>query len=779
MNKSNNDIDLIGFVFFIEATLLYIIDNNGNICLINGSKNQIKQFHEKEYYKLKHLYFIKKDNRNYFLYDMNKNTAFSSEISSNFFKRFAIVKFIVLDEIILNKNPKIELNNSTEKIYYINSKIQYFTILKDDESLYFSQSFKLIINNNSKYFYAFLYKEQINLVHCSLQDENINDSKCYELLFLSKDKNNLPDKVIVSDYEIKEYDTFNCTNRIRFIIMNVKKDNAIYQYDSDLSSFEVIYLINENKTIIKYGIFDINSFNEKVLIDYINIFDIDISLFVYNFWEDYDKKKMDDKNYNIKYYNRKYNNDLYGKDLNKKLRNKKYLMTSLYKKESLDNINTFNYIKNLCFFGFFEYLFNKDIFNGNIRKFFILLDNLDSNGYGYYNKIRILSGFFSICLEHDTIPTLINITKLDNENPYTLAIEFQKMIISNMKENSNIFYPILQINSKILKILPDNLWDYLWEKIKSKINIKKTENFAYTISLENINDMKRHLLTLEEDFFFIINEVNDLDFYGMYSEYSKLTTINQYLLYNDINSITNYDEKKDYAFSMNMIFGHERIGHGKEGLCNPGRKAPNICFNKNFQRWSIYTEQGNLKIGESGKLFESFISKPILIETMKNVKKFGKFLDYKYFIGDFKEINEEAIKRFKETEYYYKAKIEIIKFSIVIIIIYLFIVLLLYDKVLSNIKNYIIIIIIIIITLIVIILFIKSFKEYKEPYKYDHLFDKIHEDKEENIKYIYPDDYPMESETFIGRNFPFLQINKNQIRKKLKKYVIISKFHKF
>ena len=135
-------------------------------------------------------------------------------------------------------------------------------------------------------------------------------------------------------------------------------------------------------------------------------------------------------------------------------------MTSLYKKESLDNINTFNYIKNLCFFGFFEYLFNKDIFNGNIRKFFILLDNLDSNGYGYYNKIRILSGFFSICLEHE--------------------------------ENSNIFYPILQINSKILKILPDNLWDYLWEKIKSKINIKKTENYAYTISLENINGIKYH-----------------------------------------------------------------------------------------------------------------------------------------------------------------------------------------------------------------------------------------------------------------------------------------------
>ena len=41
---------------------------------------------------------------------------------------------------------------------------------------------------------------------------------------------------------------------------------------------------------------------------------------------------------------------------------------------------------------------------------------------------------------------------------------------------------------------------------------------------------------------------------------------------------------------------------------------------------------------------------------------------------------------------------------------------------------------------------------------------------EDEPKFIFPDDYPMESDTFLGRNFPFLEFRKNKIRKKLQKY---------
>ena len=776
MNKSDKDFDIIGFVFFIEATVLYIIDSCGHICLINGTKDQIKHFREKEYYKIQHLYFLNKDIRNYYIYDMKQETTFNDEIS-DFLKNFSIIKFIILDKLdekILKKNPKVELDNSINKIYHINSKIQYFTILKKDNTSYFSQSFKLIINNKTKSFYTFLYKEQVNIIHCCLKDENINENKSYELLFLSKDKSNLPDNVIVSNYKIKEYDIFKCTNRKRFNIMNVKEDKSIYKYNSDLSSFEVIYLINENKQTIKYGTFDINSFNEILLKDY--ILDIDILLFVNNFWNDYDPNNIYNENYNRNYYKIKYNKYKLSKNYNDQLlRKKENLLLFLYKKESLDNEHNFICFRNYCFFIFFEYLFKKDIFLHGINHFFLILQN--SSGYSYYNKIRILSGFVTICLEHDVFPTLIDIKGLDNDNPYALAIELQKKIILNMRENSNIFYPLLQMNSKVLKILPDNLWECLMEKIKLIFNKKKIENYAYTISLEDINEMKSHLLSLEEDFFFIIQGVNELDFFGMYSRYSKLTTINQYLLYSDINSITSYEKKKDYAFSINIIFSHERLGHAKENSCNPQRNSPKICFNKDFQRATIYSDVEESKVGESGRLFESFISNKILIKTMKDVKKFGNYLDYKYFIGDFKEINKEAVIRFKETKDYLDAKNEINKFLVGVIIIYLSFVSLIYTKELFSINIYKFIIIIL--TLILIIVIIHSLREYKEPYKYDHLFDKTHDDKENKIRYIFPDDYPMESESFLGRYFPFLQIKKNKIRKKMQKYLRLSKFHLF
>jgi hypothetical protein len=223
---------------------------------------------------------------------------------------------------------------------------------------------------------------------------------------------------------------------------------------------------------------------------------------------------------------------------------------------------------------------------------------------------------------------------------------------------------------------------------------------------------------------------------------------------------------------MNIIFNHERLGHA----CNPQINSPNICFNIKFQRTTIYSDEGNKKIDESGILLESFISNKILIKTLKDVKKFGKYLDYNYFIGDFKEINEEAINRFKETKDYFEVKYEITQFIVGIIIIYLSFVSLLYTKELLSINIYQFIIIIL--TLILLLLIIHSFKEYKEPYKYDHLFDIIDEGKEQ-IRYIFPDDYPIESESFLGRHFPFLQIKKNKIRKKMQNYLMLSKFHKF
>ena len=69
-----NSIDK-GFIFFIEATLLYIINSKGDICLINVEEEEIREYKTEEYYSFKNLIFIKiDDNTNYKIYDIGKNT---------------------------------------------------------------------------------------------------------------------------------------------------------------------------------------------------------------------------------------------------------------------------------------------------------------------------------------------------------------------------------------------------------------------------------------------------------------------------------------------------------------------------------------------------------------------------------------------------------------------------------------------------------------------------------------------------------------------------------
>ena len=75
-----------------------------------------------------------------------------------------------------------------------------------------------------------------------------------------------------------------------------------------------------------------------------------------------------------------------------------------------------------------------------------------------------------------------------------------------------------------------------------------------------------------------------------------------------------------------------------------------------------------------------------------------------------------------------------------------------------------------------IIYFINDYRIYLNPISDNEIYydiinkKKIKEEKEERFL-IFPDDYPFESETFLGRHFPFLEFRKNKIRKKLRKYI--------
>ena len=466
-----------------------------------------------------------------------------------------------------------------------------------------------------------------------------------------------------------------------------------------------------------------------------------------------------------------------------KLKTKSNIYICNYNKKSLDNQQAFSFFRNYYLFLYFDYLKSESIWH-RYKVYLDLVDKIDNLNYSNYNKIRILTEFIINALDFGQISILINILELEKEDPYFLAIKMQKEIISNITETSNIFYPIIQFNSKILKLLPsDNILDISKETIKSLIINNKKDEFAYTISLENIEDIKSHLISLEEDFFFIFAEHNNLNLNGKYSVCTKITTINQYVLCKDIGNIITIEEKKNYAFSISLVFSHERMGHGKENNSNPEFETPCIYFNKDFQKDYIYNNQYNYKSGESGRMFENFISSKCLVRLMKKKKQFGKFLDSKFFIGDFKDINDKAISEFKKTDAYYwaKCKMELILFleAFCFLVFSLYLLFRINTMEISLNIGLIILILFSVVIYIFIRLINKDYRKCKEPYNYNELFyypDTINSDGDEDLenRLIYPDDYPFESETFLGRYFPFLQFKENKIRRKLRQYLMLS-----
>ena len=45
-----------------------------------------------------------------------------------------------------------------------------------------------MINGNTKSFEFFIYKKQINKINCSLKEDELNNRKSFEIIYLSKKK---------------------------------------------------------------------------------------------------------------------------------------------------------------------------------------------------------------------------------------------------------------------------------------------------------------------------------------------------------------------------------------------------------------------------------------------------------------------------------------------------------------------------------------------------------------------------------------------------------------
>ena len=159
--------DIYGLIFFIEMRYFYMLDTYGDICNVSGDEDEIKKLNLNEVYKIEGLYFNGKDKRNYLLYGIKKKTKFIKLIDTdaNIFKKYAIIRFIFLDDNTNQRSAIIKIRN--QKIY-IQDKIQYAISYNDDNSSYYLEEFNLEINNETKTYNLFVYKGEINNINCGL-----------------------------------------------------------------------------------------------------------------------------------------------------------------------------------------------------------------------------------------------------------------------------------------------------------------------------------------------------------------------------------------------------------------------------------------------------------------------------------------------------------------------------------------------------------------------------------------------------------------------------------
>ena len=154
-------------------------------------------------------------------------------------------------------------------------------------------------------------------------------------------------------------------------------------------------------------------------------------------------------------------------------------------------------------------------------------------------------------------------------------------------------------------------------------------------------------------------------------------------------------------------------------------------------------------------------------------------MEYKYFTGDFQDIKKKAFEVLSTT-YLYKVN-KIIKFIICLMGIlfhFYWFYLLKINFEIDPIIN------IILYISTFIILGISGYKFYNNKkiininiFNYD-IIGKNYGKKEGKKILIFPDDYPVKSNSFFGRFFDFLNFRKNIIRRKLEKYAL-NNYEKF
>ena len=683
INTNYNNNFILLKIIDIQDKFILGIDIFCNIYKIDKSSNIIKDI-----YNIYTIVLIKNYSKlliqdPFLILSINENTyicVIENSFDDSIINNLSIINFNFLDYINEKKNYFNQIRFSEANNNYsfeISKKSEYlilftkFNLIKN----YYTYTIKLISNDNQeiRIFQFIIYFGLLNKINCLINyigEEsygceyfyyNFNyDLPKYQTIYLNGKEN---------QFEIT--DNLNSQSRKRFVILNYpglnnmniykdkiekkkskeekKKENAdnkneiinvsnIYNLEDILNDKEAIpelkpktsFLFiffhekNKNKLLGVYDIDEINNYNnlEKIIYKQNDEYKI-----FYNFF-----KIMNNKNINIE----KRNN--YLKSLEKYKNNDK--IEQLVKNVDYDfsYISYENYITyiNICLFYYYNKTQKKEGLLKEFEEKFNLL--IDSN-LSYYDRIRILrftcKEYFRISDEKRVIH-LILLDRLLEDNSYKIAINFNKKMINELEENSQLYIPFIQLDSYIL---------YNYQK----------ESYSFTLSLEPLIITKRLLLSSYDDFIFTYKEKSKDNQLTLAFQCIKndVTAINEYSLFplND-----NCDSKElcgnDTAVPIAVNLLHEKNGHSKKDKKNKRNLIPLDFYkekdiskiNKNYQKKDDL--KGIVK-GEAGHLVDSFISyknNNFTLELIKN-HSFGNIINnVKLFTSNSFEALDNEIK---------------------------------------------------------------------------------------------------------------------------------------
>ena len=590
---------------------------------------------------------IQKSGKDEYFYKLNltNNSLYYSTNELIFNKNISINNYTILDIKIPDYNENN--NNILEKI--IINKDYEFKINKNRIVCIFkfnNQEFNEIVPFKIKCMINYkIYKFKFLITHNLINNINLfannnNENRCCidycYWNFAGKAPYSIKYSINNNKYTINHSNSFNSTNRVGFILINVpsnEKTDMIKKETNKKIISAQIWNIKDNFSSDKYVMNQILNVEEIKPKEYENYGSMIKNYSKYENIYSYLSTFMNNLNENEKEINKYYEEfyeSIYKVDKKK--------IESFINKDNIDfdpnsaDYYVFKIYLNILLFYSLEKIKdeNKKIRFDKWNKFIKLYFNLNNqlidlkNEITFHQKIRILSSYANNYLGKDKdferIPCrffYINKKIIDRQNSYYLALEFNKNIINNLTENSALTKGYNQIDSNILK-------NYLLEKIEN----------TYTFSNEPLELMKYHLIMNYDNFIFINNKkpkIND-KFNAEQDRSNRITYINELCLFNAESS--EYFTGKNTALPIFMEFFHEKDSHSKKYFKNLKINSPTV----------YYTDETHIRDEpKDGKFIQSLIGDENFIKNLKDHENnLGELMEVKYFIdNNFNKLHEK------------------------------------------------------------------------------------------------------------------------------------------